>query len=457
MPTAFWQSTGRKRAALYRGDVREVLASLPTHSFHACLCDPPYELRFMGRAWDHSGVAFDPATWEVLARVVKPGGYLLAFGGTRTFHRLACAIEDAGFEIRDCIMWVYGQGFPKSLDVSKAIDKQAGHWRGRRGDVVIGNGSMSGPNYKRTGKGHAICAAAAFSGWGTALKPAWEPIIIARKPLDGTVADNVQEHAAGALNIDGCRVTGNNPSIGRRESARRSGKCGSDLHSVYRVKCGEAAYKKDLSQYVADRPGESLGRFPANLILQHHPLCRKVGTKRVKGAYFGGNEHGKVNRVFGVDKRPRPAAGYIDADGLETVDAYDCHPDCPMRFFPTTKSNKAGVSAVDQPGGWPGGMRDVFGYGDSGSAARFFYCAKTSRSERGEGNTHPCVKPLELCRYLATLLLPPAGVGLRRLIVPFSGSGSEMLGALAAGWDRVAGIEQSAEYLRIARRRLNNA
>ncbi|AZF93956.1 DNA methylase [Mycobacterium phage Rhynn] len=160
------------------GDCRDILTELEDNSVDSIVTDPPYELGFMGKKWDGSGIAFDVEMWEQCLRVLKPGGHLLAFGGSRTWHRLTVAIEDAGFEIRDSIAWLYGSGFPKSLDVSKAIDKAAGAEREVR----------------------------QWQGWGTALKPAFEPIVVARKPLAGTVAANVLEHGTGALNIDACRI-----------------------------------------------------------------------------------------------------------------------------------------------------------------------------------------------------------------------------------------------------------
>jgi hypothetical protein len=244
------------RVFLEAGDCRDVLAEMPSNMFHACVTDPPYHLTsivkrfgkegsapakafgnsnmhdktfvnpnakqyvrltkgFMGKQWDGGDIAFRPETWEQVLRILKPGGHLLAFSGTRTYHRMACAIEDAGFEVRDCISWLYGSGFPKSHDVSKAIDKRLGADR-----EVIGVNKSAIRNKKRdtvwTGdvwgdNGATITApatalAAQWSGWGTALKPALEPICLARKPLVGTVAENVLEHGTGALNIDGCRI-----------------------------------------------------------------------------------------------------------------------------------------------------------------------------------------------------------------------------------------------------------
>lgn len=209
---------------IHHGDCLEIMPTLPAESVDSIVTDPPYGLSFMGKNWDHGipGVPF----WSEAFRVAKPGTHLLAFGGTRTFHRLTCAIEDAGWEIRDCIMWVYGSGFPKSHNLS-------GDWQ----------------------------------GWGTALKPAWEPIIVARKPLTGTVAQNVQAYGTGAVNVDGCRAGEvPSPSIRHRETAKVSGKSGRDMHSQHRIKLGLNPYNKDNELYCTPRPGEQLGRWPANLI-----------------------------------------------------------------------------------------------------------------------------------------------------------------------------------------------
>jgi len=194
---------------LHHGDNREVLRTMPDNSVDSIVTDPPYELGFMGKKWDSTGIAYDQTLWAECLRVLKPGGHLIAFGGTRTYHRMTVAIEDAGFEIRDCIQWIYGSGFPKSLDVSKAIDKQAGIWRGQAGAIQSKNHPMGSPNYERTNKGlPATPEAQQWHGFGTALKPANEPAVLARKPLIGTVADNVLTWGCGALNIDGCRVEG---------------------------------------------------------------------------------------------------------------------------------------------------------------------------------------------------------------------------------------------------------
>jgi DNA modification methylase len=217
------------------GDCRDEMAKMGASSVDAVITDPPYGLNFMGKEWDHGvpGITF----WTAAIRVLKPGGHLLAFGGTRTYHRLMCAIEDAGFEIRDCLMWLYGMGFPKSLDVSKAIDEAAG-----------------------------AVEAARWQGWGTALKPAWEPIVLARKPLAGTVTGNVLKFGTGALNVDTCRIASSeaNPSIARRKGATShlSTRSAAEAHAE-----GKMESRTRPEVYAADHPGESLGRWPANLIL----------------------------------------------------------------------------------------------------------------------------------------------------------------------------------------------
>ncbi len=437
---------------LLHGNCLDRLRELPDCSVDACVTDPPYGLSFMGKAWDYDVPGAD--VWREVLRVLKPGGHLLAFAGTRTQHRMAVQIEDAGFEIRDMIAWVYGSGFPKSLDVSKAIDKAGGNplaWRAfseayaaavqasafKHSDIdrALGIKSSScywartdhrggmpprhhweavrellglSADFERlydeaerevvgqrttgigTGKGStpimgdgsrditapATPAAQQWAGWGTALKPALEPITVARKPLTGTVAANVQQHGTGAINVDGCRVKAEQGDEPLRWAHGR----GLGFHGA------------------EDRgPCEALtspGRWPANLI------------------------HDGSDEVVGL--------------------------------FPQTSPSPS--KPVKQGGGAEyGAARDGFGvgYGDSGSAARFFYCAKASKADRGDGNGHPTVKPTELMRYLCRLVTPPGGV----VLDPFMGSGST--GKAAALEDfRFIGIEREAEYLAIARGRI---
>jgi site-specific DNA-methyltransferase (adenine-specific) len=248
--------------SILHGDCRILLANLKDNSIDSIVTDPPYELAFMGRKWDSSGIAYDITVWRECLRVLKPGGHLLSFGGTRTYHRMACAIEDAGFEIRDCIMWVYGSGFPKSHDVSKAIDKAAGVEREvvdsritrdlsrkngkHKGDMLVGSYDGS-TNVAITAP--ATEAARQWQGWGSALKPAVEPIVVARKPLIGTIAENVLAHGTGAINVDGCRVGVSKEDKNWRNNASSGGSSW----------CNPNGYRpiNNLS---------TLGRWPANLI-----------------------------------------------------------------------------------------------------------------------------------------------------------------------------------------------
>ena len=355
---------------LIRGDCLEVMATFEANSIDAIVTDPPYGLSFMGKNWDHGipGVPF----WAEALRVAKPGCHLLAFGGTRTFHRLACAIEDAGWEIRDTLMWVYGSGFPKSHNL----------------------------------KGE-------HEGWGTALKPAWEPIIMARKPIEDTVAANVQKWGCGAINVDGCRVEGVPPSVPQPSFNSPTG-------AVYGFKCGEGR-SGVMSQ-------ASKGRWPANLL---HDGSEEVLELFPETATWQG-------------KRTKPGTGYV----------FNGHGDKPIGH--------------------------IGRLGDSGSAARFFYCAKASRAEReagcegmaerflatmGDGigarehnesqptawakNHHPTVKPLALMRYLVRLVTPPGGT----VLDPFMGSGTTGMAAKQEGFEFI-GIEKEKEYVEIAERRM---
>jgi len=383
---------------IHHGDCLEGMATLDAESVDAIVTDPPYGLSFMGKGWDHGvpGVEF----WTAAMRVAKPGAHLLAFGGTRSSHRLACAIEDAGWEIRDCVMWVYGSGFPKSLDVSKAINKAAGAEREETGRVLSVTGRrMNGSNaiadsgYGAVGADRsenretapATPEAQQWSGWGTALKPAWEPITVARKPFKGTVAANVLKHGTGAINIDGCRVEGVVPKTTQGQASSAGTIYGSDQREL-----------REFEPHAA-------GRWPSNLI----------------------------------------------HDGSEDV----------TELFPQTAPSRAGLRRNNSGMGIHDsekgtfGKGDVFGgFNDTGSAARFFYCAKASKADRGGDNKHPTVKPTALMRYLCRLVTPPGGV----VLDPFTGSGSTGKGAVLEGF-RFIGIEREAEYVEIAKARIGAA
>ncbi len=390
---------------LLLGDCLEVLRTMPDASVDAVVTDPPYGLAFMGKRWDYDVPSVE--VWAECLRVLKPGGHLLAFAGTRTQHRMACRIEDAGFEIRDMIAWVYGSGFPKSLDVSKAIDKAAGAER-----EVVGPSQrhVSGKPEQRTeglsgtstfaevvGMGAFITAPATdaarqWAGWGTALKPALEPITVARKPLSGTVAATVLEHGTGALNVDGCRVaTDENPSGARRASAPPIREAGTWANN-----------RRSPVTFAEMRPGETLGRWPANLI--HDGSDEVVGLFPAARSSCGG----------GVDRKARDTCVYSGGWGLHDSSAGQYH--------------------------------------DTGSAARFFYTAKASRDDRSNGNTHPTVKPTDLMRYLCRLVTPPGGI----VLDPFMGSGSTGKAAMLEGFEFI-GIEREASYHAIAEQRIGRA
>lgn len=377
-----------ERTTLFLGDCREVMTHLVDNSVDAVVTDPPYELGFMGKKWDASGIAYSQAVWREVMRVLKPGGHLLAFGGNRTYHRLACAIEDAGFEVRDCIYYVFGSGFPKSHDVSKAIDKQAG---AEREAVRVAKGARNG-NGKNNDYGSYGSAADGFypitapatdearqwEGWGTALKPAVEPCVLCRKPLsEKTIAANVLKWGTGGINVDGCRIgTGDNRSS------------------------GGLAKKASMFQAGAQAQRPTSGRFPANLI-------------------HDGSE--PVLELFPVSvSRPvKPENIGVSGDG--------------------TKRGMFGNGSVVQSGY----------YDSETSAARFFYCAKASSAERGEGNNHPTVKPLSLMRYLCRLITPPGGT----VLDPFGGSGTTALAAREEGFSSIL-IEQEESYCQIITARL---
>lgn len=445
-----WIDVVAGRAALEVGDCRELLRALPDASIDSVVTDPPYELGFMGKKWDASGVAYDVQTWREVLRILKPGGHLLAFGGTRTYHRMACAIEDAGFEIRDSIHWVYGTGFPKSLDVSKAIDKDVGHWRGRAGEKLSDNRAMSAANYERTPKGDPVtAAAAAWEGWGTALKPAHEPIVVARKPLERTVAKNVLAHGVGGLHVDACRVGDE-----VRYNPAAANKPGGNALNMSAVGMPEAEGRA------------CTGRFPPNVLLSHSSGCVEVGTRVERGHRGypdgpGGNGfHGGVGREAD-GSRVEPHAPIPDRE----VPEFECTEGCPVaaidqqsdpsgasRFFPvfycakpSRKERDLGCAAL--PDRTPGEMTDR----EDGSTGLRSPRAGAGRTSGGR-NSHPTVKPLELMRWLVRLVTPPGGC----VLDPFSGSGTTGMAALLEKCNFL-GCELDEAYARIAERRIRDA
>ena len=426
---------------LINSDCIEAMKLMPDNSVNSIVTDPPYELGFMGKSWDASGIAFNVDVWREALRVIKPGGHLIAFSGSRTYHRMAVAIEDAGFEIRDQIMWVYGSGFPKSMSVPKAIEatlttgnankSQFKKLNGEKTKRRDANGLYSAnefhdnrpADYTESADGDFLTnldpttpEAKQWQGWGTALKPAHEPMVLARKPLIGTVANNVLTYGVGGLNIDGTRVEGKLEGDPNRFN------------------------KTDGETFVAE--------------LHESPIVRAEGRWPANFIHDGSDE---------------VVALFPDAKGMAT--------------------QKSGANINVYGGNALFKSKTTFpevrqGFNDSGSAARFFYCAKASKRDRNEGldgfeakrdhdgrkdggvggdnprnrtnneklNHHPTVKPTTLMQYIVRLVTPPNGT----VLDPFMGSGSTGKACAYEGFDFI-GIDQSAEYVAIAQARIDFA
>lgn len=393
---------------IYNGDMLDMLQVIKPESIDAIVCDPPYELGFMNKSWDSTGIAFKKETWQNCFEVLKPGGYLLAFGGSRTYHRIACAIEDAGFEIRDCVMYFYGTGFPKSMDIAKALE-----------------GKLQ----------PTTDLAKEWQGWGTCLKPAYEPIIVARKPFKGSVVDNIIKYRVGGINIDECRVKfENTQNPATNPLFRKQG--GYKLPEKGQLSNGAIPFsssKNDVNE---------LGRFPANVITD--------GSEEV------------AKGMPNTTSTPRT---------------------------PTT----GGTGGIGKVTNFQRGS-ETSNFNDSGSAMRYFYSAKASKKDRDEGldnlndgllrrvrpdknddkptglnkdprfapvvrkNIHPTCKPTELMQYLVRLVSPKGAT----ILDPFMGSGSTGKAVMFENRERDAnykfiGIELTDEYLPIAQARIEYA
>ena len=457
-----------KEYKLYQGNMLDMLEVIEPNSIDSIVTDPPYELNFMNKGWDNSGIAFRKETWEKCLAVLKPGGYLLAFGGSRTFHRIACAIEDAGFEIRDTICWLYGSGFPKSMNIGLAIDKKNGV-KSEIGGIKQGHedfvgrktnghmqfdGGMSGfdrPWMHDEEKREAYHynklptseSAKQWQGWGTSLKPSFEPIIVARKPCEGSCIDNVLKYGVGGINIDECRIplSSNEPD----NRVRTDSVMHTDGEKMWYGENGYAG--KDVKVY------KDNGRFPANTILTY-------------------DENTKEEVCSGCSGFP-----YTISSGGSGE-----------------KSVASGLNGKVYMGGWSHDKagEHLGGLGDSGSASRYFYCAKASKKDRDEGldefeekrkagcgydlgylnagegmfkerqtlkkNTRPTVKPTDLMQYLVRLVTPTGGT----VLDPFNGSGSTGKAVIYENVERgknykYIGIELTEEYLPISKARIEYA
>ena len=526
---------------LHIGKCADVMADMPEASIDAICTDPPYGLEFMGAEWDNLGDQpgyqergrMTPASsglvankgfaqipnsyqagpkmgewhyqWAVEAfRVLKPGGYLLAFGGTRTYHRLACAVEDAGFEIRDTISWLYASGFPKSRNIARGIDGilgvegSLGEPKSEAHAAWIERGAMRGD------EGHdgwqrpwmddpaAVEAQARrylpgsdqareWDGWGTALKPSNEPIVVARKPFDGSVAANVLVHRVGALNIDGCRV---------ETDGRPLRVIDPDPAANGPVYAGRWAPGSGFDGGSLAAGTTTEGRWPPNLVLTHHPDCEPVGERTVAGDSRAADQPLLGARVgmgaVGADPGGRLPNGRLY--GPETVAVYECVPGCPVAELDAQSGHTASTSGFNPPLGRRSGIMGQpapradagtpMGYDDSGGASRFFpvfrYQPKAARSEREQGmpadaperdlnwssgdanpgsfqsentnrkarNDHPTVKPVELMRWLIRLVCPSDGT----VLDPFVGSGTT---GMAAAYEHVRfiGIDKTERYV----------
>ena len=449
---------------ILEGSMLDILPTLEENSFDSCITDPPYELNFMGKGWDRSGIAFKKETWQQVYRVLKPGAYLCAFGGSRTFHRIACAIEDAGFEIRDTIMWLYGSGFPKSFNVGKAVE----------GLLTLGTSNTTAQhklNGEKLDKGNwGLCKlqkeqeyrdkdydtegevnyrlgklnptteeGKKWSGYGTCLKPAYEPIIVARKPIEKSVAENVLKYGCGAINIDECRVGNETIKGGTAPDFKDVAKKQKEISGVGCLSFGqvENAERIELKDHE--------GRFPSNVILTY--------------------DETDFDEVCGGMPYTKSTGGSGEASTTKCFSNVKCG---------STINTGANLG----------------GLGDEGSASRYFYCAKASKKDRDEGldmfeekqttdgcirensetarmygansiskkNIHPTVKPIDLMQYLVRMFTPKGGA----ILEPFAGSGSTGKATMFENRERNANytitmIEITHEYIPIIKARCDYA
>jgi site-specific DNA-methyltransferase (adenine-specific) len=511
------------------GDNIELLKKYPDNYFDAVVTDPPYGLGkepnaeelmkdwiekgyheisgkgFMGKEWD----AFipQPVFWKEVFRVLKHGGHVLSFFGTRTYDWGVVSMRFAGFEVRDCIQWLYGSGFPKSHNIGKAVD--ALEKTGKSNPKALREYRM-GDKYKPTGQldykkgrmfGNDIendnteqTITNDWEGWGSALKPANEPIVLARKPLEKglSIAENILKWGVGGINIDASRIglPKDDPQVKLREGKTIHAK---GINEVYSNGVG----KIDGNYF------NQQGRFPANIILTHHEDCECKGTKKVK-AIKGGNSGTIGNEVYGKfnGEKNNDGCGFGDENGQEEVEDWDCHEDCPIRILDEQSGDRSCTRIGNDNVLKKGENNIMFGgvnqkkentshhYRDKGGASRFFYVAKASKAERNKGlkgfdeklpntndfnnlpsarsnsintssgkervvlpnqNFHPTVKPIKLMQYLVKMITPPNGI----VLDPFCGSGTTGVACKIDGFQFV-GLEQDPEYAKIAEARIAN-
>ena len=405
---------------ILEGSMLDILPTLEENSFDSCITDPPYELNFMGKGWDRSGIAFRKETWEQVYRVLKPGAYLCAFGGSRTFHRIACAIEDAGFEIRDTIMWLYGSGFPKSHNVGLDIDKRFGcENRGHRiatanryhpDGTLEPNGENLPPYEGKTEEGKK------WSGYGTCLKPAYEPIIIARKPIEKSVAENVLKYGCGAINIDECRVGNEIIKGGTTPDFKDVAKKQKEISGVGGLSFGQVENAKRIE--LKDHEG----RFPSNVILTYD----ETDFDEVCGGMPKNDNGDSSSRYFYCAK-----ASKKDRDG-----GLDMFEDRNMRTEQNREIHSAGCEYVE-----------------NGKVKQNPHLQSSIKK-----NFHPTVKPIDLMQYLVRMFTPKGGA----ILEPFAGSGSTGKATMFENRERNANytitmIEITHEYIPIIKARCDYA
>lgn len=428
---------------LHIGDCLEVLKGYPDNSFDSVVTDPPYGISFMSCKWDYGVPSIE--TWVEVLRVLKPGGHIAAFGGTRTYHRIACAIEDAGFEIRDGVHWLFGSGFPKSKQVSVAIGKHFG-FGSQQTHVDV-------PITKATST-----EAQKYDGFGTALKPAHEPICLARKPLIGTLAENYLAHGTGGINIDGCRVQGESYVINRyTDGAKPFG--GGSGHPHVSIRAGELSAERtyadrgdtNFSAMPGPRGGAIEGRWPANVVHDGSPEVMAVFPRAPgqQGKVSGSEPSSQTSVVYGELQRVASCEQLSDQGGSAAryFNSFPYSEEDAQSFFYNPKAGRkereAGLESMPARTGAEAVKRK------EGTAGLNNPRAGAGRRLREVRNHHPTVKPIALMRWLCRLITPPGGT----VLDPFMGSGSTGIAAVEEKFGFI-GIDNDAEYVNIARHRI---